>query len=431
MKIVLATGIYPPDIGGPATYVRHLADELTKRGDEVIVITYGPPPPASPPSLASLPSTSLRAFGGKGEESQDVPWKVVRVSQSGGSLLRWRRYAKILKDYGSDADVIECFSSVSCGVPLRMARLHASRLPLDAARGKPKLLLRLGGDFTWERYTDLGRRRTLKDFTIKHPYLRLPMERLLKIFDHVVFSTRFQEKLYELAYRSLPVHSVIENALPVNTPSPRPLTFSETPSPRPPPPCPFDRLRAGGGEGESAGKLVHTKHDPFRLLYLGRFVKFKNLENLLRAVAGVPLATLTLVGEGPVGAKLSALARSLQLEGRVSVVPPVHGDHVQQVFGEHDLLVLPSLTEISPNAALEARAAGLPVLLTEENGLSEELRAGMIIRPLITVTDITKAILEADQRYGEFAAEAMVPFIQERGWDKVAGEHAELFQSLL
>lgn len=395
MKILLATGIYPPDIGGPATYVLHLAEELTKRGQTVTVVTYGgppPPPPAPPPSLALL---------GKGEGSG--PWTIIRVPKTGGPLLRWRRYAQALRKHGADADVIECFSSVSAGVPLKMAGL-VQRTPLGSARGKPKLLLRLGGDFTWERYTDLGRRRTLRDFIVKHPHFTFPMARLLRLFDHIVFSTQFQERLYEKAYRGMPGHSVIENALPTLISHPHP------PAPSP---------------------SVHIKHDPFRLLYLGRFVKFKNLENLLHAVAGVPLATITLVGEGPVGAKLSALARSLQLEGRVSIVPPVHGENVQQVFAEHDLLVIPSLTDISPNAALEARASGLPVLLTEENGLSDELRSGMILRPLLTVTDITKAILEIDQRYEEFAETAAAPFTRERGWKEVAGEHLALFQSLL
>jgi hypothetical protein len=41
MKIVLATGIYPPDIGGPATYVRELAESLTSKGNKVVIVTYG------------------------------------------------------------------------------------------------------------------------------------------------------------------------------------------------------------------------------------------------------------------------------------------------------------------------------------------------------------------------------------------------------
>ncbi len=42
MRILIATGIYPPDIGGPATYSSLLTKELPKRGIEVKIITYGP-----------------------------------------------------------------------------------------------------------------------------------------------------------------------------------------------------------------------------------------------------------------------------------------------------------------------------------------------------------------------------------------------------
>lgn len=365
MKIILATGIYPPAIGGPATYVPHLAEELTKLGHNVTVITYGEP-----------------ELG-----DSEAAWKIYRVSKSGGPLLRWRRFAKALKDHGSSADVIECFSSVSCGMPLKMAKLT-----------KPKKILRLGGDFTWERYTDLGRRRSLRDFMLKHPTLRLPMSRILALFDHIVFSTEFQQELYKAAYGKLPRHSIIENALP--------SISSDTSIP------------------------VHQKHDPLRLLYFGRFVKFKNLDRLLHAVAGIPHATLTMVGDGPERDDLSALARTLQMQGRVSIVPPVHGEQVQSVFDEHDLMVIPSLTEISPNAALEARVAGLPVLLTEENGLSAELRAGMIIRPMLTINDITKAVLEVDHRYDEFAQPAAEPVAFARGWGTIAEEHMQLFIAL-
>ncbi len=38
MRILIATGIYPPDIGGPATYSKLLFDELPKKGMEVEVI---------------------------------------------------------------------------------------------------------------------------------------------------------------------------------------------------------------------------------------------------------------------------------------------------------------------------------------------------------------------------------------------------------
>jgi glycosyltransferase involved in cell wall biosynthesis len=54
----------------------------------------------------------------------------------------------------------------------------------------------------------------------------------------------------------------------------------------------------------------------------------------------------------------------------VTLKDPVFGKDKSAVFAEHDLLVLPSVTEISPNVALEAASEGLPVLLTQETGIA-------------------------------------------------------------
>ncbi|MDZ4785981.1 MAG: hypothetical protein SGJ02_07885, partial [bacterium] len=40
MKILIATGIYPPDIGGPAQYARNLYENWKKEGCDVKVAAY-------------------------------------------------------------------------------------------------------------------------------------------------------------------------------------------------------------------------------------------------------------------------------------------------------------------------------------------------------------------------------------------------------
>ena len=40
MKIVIATGLFPPDVGGPAQYAKHLFDEFEKQGHRVKVLSY-------------------------------------------------------------------------------------------------------------------------------------------------------------------------------------------------------------------------------------------------------------------------------------------------------------------------------------------------------------------------------------------------------
>ncbi len=375
MKVVLATGIYPPQIGGPATYIRALAEELKRHGVDVMVVTY-----------EGNRRTGEQENRGTGEQENRSDWDVVRVSRSGGPLSRWWRYARELRNVTADADVIEAFSSVSVGVPLFLARLT-----------RPKKVLRLGGDFFWERYTDRGGTLGLREWYERGSFEFLVFsfwyQRILRLFDHIVFSTRFQEELYEGTFRTLPRHSVIENAFPVGTP------------------------------------LLHERHDPLRLLFFGRFVGFKNLPALIRTMTGLPHTTLTLVGSGPMEQSLRSLVQRYSLEGRVTFLATQGEEGRQTLFQSHDLLVLPSLTEISPNVALEARATGLPVLLTRETGLSVQLTSGMVLRDLYTPEAIRGAVTEISQRYPDVARAAFSPAPQ-RTWYDVAEEHVSLFRSL-
>lgn len=298
-------------------------------------------------------------------------------------FVRWMRYAQTLRNCGADADIIYAFSSISCGVPLWLSRLK-----------HPRKVLRLGGDFLWERYTDKGGLLSLVDWYATKPRLQSQMNGLLKTFDHIVFSSQFQEQLYEKVYQALPQHHVIENALPDGVP------------------------------------VLHERHDPFRLLYLGRFVGFKNLGSLVLALHDLPATTLTLVGEGPLETQLKKLVAEEGLSDRVTFRTAQGADAKQESFLQHDLLVLPSLTEISPNTALEARSLGLPVLLTQETGLSHLLSDAMQLRLLLSPRDIVNAIRDAEQAYPNIAL-ASASALPARSWDTVADEHIALFRSLL
>lgn len=403
MKIVLATGIYPPDIGGPATYVLHLAQELFAAGEDVTVVTYA----AASYELRAASddfSTSLEVTQGKREVTQGKreviqgkrevtqghagtmqhgAWPVVRVSKRGIFLQRWMRYAKALRSVGADADIVYAFSSVSCGMPLWMARLE-----------RPRRVLRLGGDFFWERYTDRGGTLTLHAWYASSRWLHGMMNGLLRTFDHLVFSTAFQRALYEKRHHRLPHRSVIENALPPGIP------------------------------------IHHEAHMPFRLLFLGRLVAFKNLPSLLDALAQIPDATLTIAGDGPQENMLRGQCERLGIADRVTWAGCASGEAKQVLLASHDLLLLPSLTEISPNTALEARAAGLPVLLTDQTGLQGMLAEGMLLRPLRTPRDIAQAIEEARNSYELLAERSAMP-LPDRTWERVAEEHRALFLGMV
>lgn len=359
MKIVFATGIYPPDIGGPALYCAALAEKLAFQGVQVRVCTYG-------------------AADGSGSA---VP--VSRISKTGGPIIRWTRYACELRRHARDADIIYALSSVSAGVPLWLAMLR-----------HPRTVLRLGGDFLWERATDRGETVTLRDWYQRTHWGQSAMNGLLRTFDHLVFSSTFQHDLYHRTYARLPAGSIIENPV------------------------------------ASADASLHALHAPMRILFLGRFVAFKNIPALLHALVLVPDAVLTCVGEGPMLSIMQRTIETLDLQQRVHILPPAHGAAKEELMRSHDLLMLPSLTEISPNTALEARSLGMPVLLTEETGLSATFLGGMIVRPLLTARDIAAGITEVREHYHVTAERAASP-MAERSWESVTTEHMRLFQSLL
>lgn len=52
LRIVICTGIYPPDIGGPATHARDLREELAARGHQVKVLTLTDAGATSPETVA-------------------------------------------------------------------------------------------------------------------------------------------------------------------------------------------------------------------------------------------------------------------------------------------------------------------------------------------------------------------------------------------
>lgn len=369
MKIIVATGIYPPTIGGTATYSFHLAKALREKGHEVTVVTY------EAGSDLRLPA---------GQAGIAVSDEIVSVSTSGNFFVRWRRYARALREVGADADAVIALSSISVGVPLKMAKLQT-----------PKKILRLGGDFFWERYTDGRGMKSLKEwyasgFGFWKVINWLFMGRLLRSFDALVYSTGMQQQLHAAHYRGLPPASLLENALPTATP------------------------------------VKHILHTPMRLLCMSRFVGFKNLHAVLDAASSLRDVRLTMVGSGPLRDDLHAHATKLGLDIDWRGPASIRKD---EVFTEHDLLIIPSTTEISPNTALEARSHGLPVLLTTETGLSDMLTNGMVLAPLRTSGGIVHAVEEVRSRYENVANAASTP-APGRSWSTVADEWVQLLTSL-
>lgn len=109
------------------------------------------------------------------------------------------------------------------------------------------------------------------------------------------------------------------------------------------------------------------------LLFFGRIHRKKGLHLLLPAFARKsPGDTILVVagrGDDAYQADLQRQARDLAIEERVRFTGHLDGADRLQVLAEADLFVLPSHQENFGNAVLEALAAGLPVLVSENVAL--------------------------------------------------------------
>src|SRR5262249_46372710 len=111
------------------------------------------------------------------------------------------------------------------------------------------------------------------------------------------------------------------------------------------------------------------------VLFIGRISPIKNLEQLILgfAEANVAKTRLLLVGpslEEPYARKLRSIVSDKRLEHRVTFSGPLYEEQQRAALGLADLFVLPSLNESFGNAAGEAVAADVPVLLTKTCGIA-------------------------------------------------------------
>lgn len=132
-RILIATGIFPPEVGGPATYSKILLDELPKCWFGVRVLSFG----------------NVRHFP---------------------KILRHIAYGIKFMAYGRNADIIFAQDPVSVGLP---AALAAKIL-------RKKFILKIVGDYAWEQGVQrFGVKEVLDDF-LKNKY-RWEVEFLRKI----------------------------------------------------------------------------------------------------------------------------------------------------------------------------------------------------------------------------------------------------------
>lgn len=333
MKLVIATGIFPPEAGGPAYYAKELAEALREKGIEAPVVTYG--------RLKRLP-TGLRHLA---------------------YLLR-------LAPYALHARAIIALDTFSVGVPAVILG-KILRVPVT---------IRTGGDFLWESYLERTRHelplpRFYEEhlpFTVRERLVFLLTRFVLQHASAVAFSTAMQRDLWVRVYGLAAERThIIANAVPSH----------ELPTP--------------------------PAHKDF--LWHVRPIVMKNGARVHAAFE-------------------QARATHPDISLEEGVIPKQQLlDRMRACYA----VILPSLTEISPNYILDALRFRKPFIMDKYSGLADELGPyGMLVDPLDT-GDIARAIgeLATEDGYAR-ALERVGAFSGERPYAQIADDFLSLIKTL-
>ncbi len=175
--------------------------------------------------------------------------------------------------------------------------------------------------------------------------------------------------------------------------------------------------------------------EPLRLLSVGRLVAKKNFSLSLRALAG--LSDLdwryTMVGDGEQRAELEALAATLGIRERVDFAG--FQEEVLPFYQAADALLVPSLWEGFGLVAVEALAAGIPVLAAKVPGISEVLgsdgKVGFLL-DLERIEDWTAAVQKvASQADGGVPATLARARAKEFGIEKTVRGYIKIYEEVL
>jgi glycosyltransferase involved in cell wall biosynthesis len=308
MRIVLLPGIWPPDVGGPATHGPDLARFLVERGHDVHVVTMGDRRPTKRP----CPVTSI-------PRRYPFPVRYSLVAAAGARAAR-------------SADVV--YASAT----------YAAAAAVVTATSRP-LVAKLVSDPAYERARRYGLfAGTLEDFQRAGTIVVLALKRartaaLRRAFRIVVPSSYLADiaRGWGLDTSRL---LVIPNAAP-------PVVEAD---------------------------VVPDGHT---FVFAGRLTRQKALDVAIEAVAQVPTAQLLVIGDGPERADLERHAERVGVNGRVSFVGAKSREEVLPLVSTAYAAILSSDWENLPHAAVEALAAGTPVVATAVGGVPEIVRDGV------------------------------------------------------
>jgi glycosyltransferase involved in cell wall biosynthesis len=317
MRILITTGIFPPDIGGPATYVPTIAKALAERGHQVTVLTTSEP-------------ENLQW------DDSIYPFFVSRINRRQKIWLRSLKCVAEILRLGRAADVI-----------------YANGIYFEAAIAskflRKPLVMKIVGDEAWERSVRRG--WTKDNFEDFQQRCQSWQAELLK--RHRSWVVRQANKV--IVPSQYLANWVVKWGVPTEKIA---VIYNAVEIP------------------DGIEPLSIPLKTPVKAVTVGRLVPWKQVDGLIEALNEISELGLVVVGDGPERPRLERIAQELGVSGRVYFAGQRSKKETLSLMAACDLFVLNSTYEGLPHTVLEAMALGLPVIATAVGGTPEVVRDG-------------------------------------------------------
>ncbi|MBA3047018.1 glycosyltransferase [Patescibacteria group bacterium] len=369
LKILIATGIFPPDIGGPATMLKDLASSLADNNFKVKIITYS---------------------NGARSESEDK--NISRIVR-GRFFSRLKYFLQMLKLAGW-ADIIYVTDTYSAG---RFAYYIKKIL-------NKKYIVRFAGDSAWEIAAANG---WISDYIAdfqKKIYgrrvekLKNQRKKILINADKVIAVSYFLKGIAkDIGVREDKIE-VIYNS----------VDFID-----------LDSLESKTKAARDSLKLENFKI----IMTAGRLVPWKGADGLIKSLAylkedkSLPLVKLIIVGDGPDRGRLEELAKEQEAGDTVIFTGKIPLEEVYAYYNLADVFVLNSQYEGLSHVILEALSLGKPVIASNCGGNPEVVEHGKngLLIPYNNEKELSSAIKrmlveEKWNNLGEVCAQSIKKF---------------------
>ena len=302
MRVLVTVGIFPPDIGGPATFVPKIAkyfqDELNY---EIEILT-----------LSDNKNSNI-----------NDDFSVKRIDRNLPIIYRWLKTIFTIYKLGKNKDLI--FVN-GLGTETTIANIFL----------KKKIIRKIVGDPVWERaYSKAKISESFDEFQVKNYGFSISLQKKVRSFsikksDIVVTpSQHLKNFILNLGFKNK--IEIINNG--VFIPEENTNIFT---------------------------------NDQINITIVSRLVSHKNIEKIIRAISDLndPLIYLNIIGDGPELNQLQKISLESNNKDNIIFHGKLSRDDINHIFLNSDIYIQASNYEGLPHSLLEAMSYGIPVLCT-------------------------------------------------------------------